>query len=175
MNHLCLLDIDHTLIYGSYAPFEEAELLFEYNQYLKVYKRPYVDAFIEFLHQTFSAIIVYTTAKEDYAHKICMALGINFINVLSRSDCQYKNDKHYKVFKPQWAKKYETTIIIDDSPQVWLSTERYENKIRFMVPTEFRGKLNDDELLKIIALIDKQFKPNQNNSFFLTVILFSYI
>lgn len=166
MNHLCLLDIDHTLIYGSYAPFEEAELLFEYNQYLKVYKRPYVDEFIDFLHQNFSAILVFTTAKEDYAHKICLALGINVISVLSRADCLYKNDKHYKVFKPQWATNYQTIIIIDDSPNVWLSTERYENKISFMVPTEFRGKLDDDDLLKIIALTEKQFKSYQNNPFF---------
>jgi TFIIF-interacting CTD phosphatase-like protein len=165
-NHLCLLDIDHTLIYGSYAPFEEAELLFEYSQYLKVYKRPYVNDFVDFLNQTYSAIIVFTTAKEDYANKICLKLGIQFTTILTRADCLNKNDNYYKVFKPEWVNQYQSINIIDDSPNVWLSTEGYENKIKFMVPLEFRGKLNDDELLKIIALIKNNLNLNKTTNCF---------
>ena len=67
---LCILDLDHTLIYGSYAPHEKTALLFEYNAYLKVCKRPFAEGFIDFLNHYYTHIIVYTTAKEDYANRI---------------------------------------------------------------------------------------------------------
>ncbi|MDC3260605.1 HAD family hydrolase [Winogradskyella sp.] len=76
---LCILDLDHTLIYGSYAPHEKAALLFEYNAYLKVYKRPFVEGFIDFLNHYYTHIIVYTIAKEDYANRICMDLGTHTV------------------------------------------------------------------------------------------------
>ena len=87
-NKLCLLDLDHTLIYGSYAPTEKTELLFEHSQYLKVYKRPFVEEFIDFLNHYYTHIIVYTTAKKDYANRICSDLGIHAIKILTRQDCK---------------------------------------------------------------------------------------
>jgi phosphoserine phosphatase len=51
MKTLILLDLDHTLIYGSFAPSESAPLLFEYSQYLKVYERPYARQFIHHLQE----------------------------------------------------------------------------------------------------------------------------
>ncbi len=41
MKTLYLLDLDHTLIYGSYSESEKVELLFEYSKYLKVYKKAF--------------------------------------------------------------------------------------------------------------------------------------
>jgi len=75
LNTLILLDLDHTLIYGSYATSESAPLLFSYSQYLNVYERPYARQFISHL-QDLGDIIVFTTAKEDYAMKICELLDI---------------------------------------------------------------------------------------------------
>ena len=75
--NLCLLDLDHTLIYGSYAPSEKADILFQYSEYLKVYKRPFVNQFVAKLSQSYNDIIVFTTAKRDYAEKICQDLNIN--------------------------------------------------------------------------------------------------
>lgn len=74
MKNLYLLDLDHTLIYGSYSESEKVELLFEYSQYLKVYKRPFVNDFVNKLNNLNGDIIVYTTAKKDYANKICRLL-----------------------------------------------------------------------------------------------------
>jgi TFIIF-interacting CTD phosphatase-like protein len=151
MSRLCLLDLDHTLIYGSYAPSEKVELLFSYSEYLKVYKRPFVDEFINYVHTFYDTIIVYTTAKADYAHRICTSLKIDTQQILSREDCLNKKESFYKIFQGSWALDYTTIDIIDDSPNVWLNTEKFENKINFIVPKEFRGKHDDKELVKLMG------------------------
>jgi len=150
MTNLCLLDLDHTLIYGSYAPSEKVELLFEYSEYLKVYKRPFVEGFINYLNNFYTNIIVYTTAKEDYAHRICLELNIKTQEILTRKNCLQKGDMYYKSFLSDWGEKYKNIDIIDDSPNVWIGTEEYEQKINFKVPKEFRGEIYDDELTRII-------------------------
>jgi len=150
MNKLCLLDLDHTLIYGSYALSERVELLFEYSKYLKVYKRPYVEQFIEQLHKNYSSIIVFTTAKKDYAHRICTELKINVSNILSRSDCISKNERYYKPFKEKWVKAHHEIHIIDDSPNVWINTEDFEDIIKYITPKEFRGEPEDTVLINLM-------------------------
>ena len=148
--NLCLLDLDHTLIYGSYAPSEKADILFQYSEYLKVYKRPFVNQFVAKLSQSYNDIIVFTTAKRDYAEKICQDLNINTKQLLTRNDCLSKNDSHYKIFKAEWGELYDNIHIIDDSPNVWLKTDKYESKIKFIVPKEYRGEPEDNELLLLI-------------------------
>ena len=150
---LCILDLDHSLIYGSYAPTEKTELLFDHSQYLKVYKRPFVEEFIDFLNHFYTHIIVYTTAKKDYANRICNDLGIHALKILTRQDCKQKNNTYYKMFKSEWAKTYNSIHIVDDSPNVWLDTEYYDKQITFVVPKEFRGEVDDMELLKLKELI----------------------
>ena len=98
MKTLILLDLDHTLIYGSFAPSESAPLLFEYSQFLKVYERPQARNFIQKLENT-GDIIVFTTAKEDYAMKICELLDIFYNQLLSRKDCKKVGDGFQKVLK----------------------------------------------------------------------------
>ena len=61
MKQLIILDLDHTLIYGSYAETETAQLLFSHNKYLKVYKRNRAEELIE-LCKLKGDIIIYTTA-----------------------------------------------------------------------------------------------------------------
>lgn len=152
MKKLCLLDLDHTLIYGSYAPSEKTELLFAYNEYLKVYKRPFVETFVEKLKSNFDDIVVYTTAKEDYAQEICRLLQIDCSALLSRNDCLLKKDRHYKLFREVWGQTYDHISIIDDSPNIWLDTEAFQVKIKFVVPKEFRGEKNDHELEELVFI-----------------------
>tara|TARA_B110000285_G_C14748040_1_gene433891 strand:+ start:473 stop:610 length:138 start_codon:yes stop_codon:yes gene_type:complete len=40
-------------------------------------------------------------------------------------------------------------LIARTSPNVWLETEPYKNQIEFFIPKEFRGEINDTELLDI--------------------------
>ena len=66
MKRLCLLDLDHTLIYGSYAPSEAVTLLFKYNEYLSVYERPYVHEFIKRIKEKYTSIMI--TLKRSITH-----------------------------------------------------------------------------------------------------------
>jgi TFIIF-interacting CTD phosphatase-like protein len=147
--HLFLLDLDHTLIFGSFAASETSDLLFEYSPFLKVYERPYARSFIKEI-QALGEIIVFTTAKEDYAKIICEKLDIRPIKILSRANCKRSGESFKKVIRKGWIKTYDRIIIIDDSPQVWVGTENH--KIELLVPKEFYGDVMDRELL---SLIDK--------------------
>jgi hypothetical protein len=147
MKRLILLDLDHTLIYGSYAPTEDAIKLFQYNQYLAVYERPFARELIK-LCQSNADIIIYTTALKTYAVKISKSLDIKPIQILSRKNCSKIKEKYQKQVDPNWIQTYETIIIVDDSPNVWINTN--EN-IVFLIPYEFRGSAKDVGLEKIIT------------------------
>ena len=144
--NLILLDLDHTLIYGSYAEIETAEFLFSHSKYLKVYKRNLAKELIE-LCQIKADIIIYTTALRSYAKTISVKLNINPIELWSRKNCKMVNGKHKKLVTAQWLSRYDKIIIIDDSPNVWLTQDE---KIIFLVPDEFRGDVKDFGLEKII-------------------------
>jgi hypothetical protein len=146
MKLLIILDLDHTLIYGSYAETETAELLFQHNKYLKVYKRHLAEDLVK-LCQAKSDIIVYTTALRRYAKTICNLLDIQPIELLSRKNCKTIDGKLRKEIKPDWIANYNRIVVIDDSPNVWITNEA---KIDFLVPDEFRGDKNDFGLQTII-------------------------
>lgn len=139
MNQLIILDLDHTLIYGSYAETESAELLFQHNKYLKVYKRHLAEDLVK-LCQSKSDVIVYTTALRRYAKTICNLLNIQPVEVLSRKNCITFDGKLRKKVRPEWIANYDRILIIDDSPNVWIANS---DKIDFVVPDEFRGDAND--------------------------------
>ena len=146
MKLLIILDLDHTLIYGSYAESETAELLFQHNKYLKVYKRHLAEDLVK-LCQSKSDIIVYTTALRMYAKRISNLLDIQPVELLSRKNCKTIDGKLRKEIKPEWIANYNRILVIDDSPNVWMINN---NKIDFLVPDEFRGNKNDFGLQTII-------------------------
>lgn len=150
MKLLIILDLDHTLIYGSYAETETAELLFQYHKYLKVYKRHLAEDLVK-LCQEKADIIVYTTALRRYAKKICNLLNIQPVELLSRKNCITVEGKLKKEIKPEWIANYNRIVVIDDSPNVWITNS---DKINFLVPNEFRGDANDLGL----EIILKEFK-----------------
>lgn len=139
MKRLIILDLDHTLIFGSYAEIETSELLFQHNKYLKVYKRHLAEDLVK-LCQAKADIIVYTTALRRYAKTICNLLAIQPIEILSRKNCININGRLRKKIKAEWIANYNRILIIDDSPNVWIANS---DKIDFIVPDEFRGDAND--------------------------------
>ena len=155
---LYLLDLDHTLIYGSYASSETADLLFEYSRYLKVYERPHARDLVNLLRNN-GDIIVFTTAKHDYAEKICELLSIQPKLLLSRENCISNGDSYIKSIKKEWAAMYSNIAIIDDSPQVW-DTSDYT--VEWFIPKEFRGDKDDDGLLTIIEELELLMKTNNH-------------
>jgi hypothetical protein len=162
MKQLIILDLDHTLIYGSYAESESADLLFRYHKYLTVYERPLARQLVE-LCKSNATIIVYTTALRRYAKSICLALNIQYIVLLSRKNCKIINGKQKKLIKEEWLKNYDKIIVIDDSPNVWLNSE--DSKIIYLVPNEFRGHKDDLGLQKIInelKVLRTHYEKNNN-------------
>jgi len=151
MKLLIILDLDHTLIYGSYAENETAELLFHHNKYLKVYKRHLAEDLVK-LCQAKADIIVYTTALRRYAKTICNLLDIQPIELLSRKNCKTIHGKLKKEIKPEWIANYNRIVIVDDSPNVWMNDS---DKIDFLVPDEFRGDANDLGLHTIINELNR--------------------
>jgi len=146
---LILLDLDHTLIYGSYAETETANKLFKFNSYLSVYERPLARDLVKICQEK-GDIIIFTTALKTYAKKISKSLQINPIEILSRKDCSKKNDRFKKNLNLEWIDAYDEIIVIDDSPNVW---KNCPDSIKFLVPTEFRGDARDLELQPIIDVI----------------------
>ena len=147
---LFILDLDNTLIYGSYAQEEKAKLIFAYSEYLKVYVRKYARELIKKC-ESLGDIIVYTTAKKDYAEKICIALKINYKILLSRSECEISPDNYEKKINSSWEIKYKEIAVIDDTPSVW--TEDTWDKATVLVPSNFMGEKDDIDLKRIINLI----------------------
>jgi uncharacterized protein YlbG (UPF0298 family) len=157
IKRLFLVDLDHTLIYGSYAQNESAELLFSFSEFLKVYQRPFSKELVQLLSQN-GDIIVYTTAKKAYAKMICQKLEINFLQLLSRNSCVKKGDGYRKKLKKEWEQTYNQVFIIDDSPNVW-EIDSQKNVI-WVVPSEFRGDVNDIDLQRIKNEIIQHIQSN---------------
>lgn len=147
---LFILDLDHTLIYGSFAEKESADLMFRYHKYLTVYERPLARELIKICKNK-GDIIVYTTALRRYAKMICICLDINPIELLSRKNCIQINQKLHKEIKKDWLNLYDQILIVDDSPNVWLNSGNKKNI--FLVPDEFRGKKEDLGLQDIIIYL----------------------
>lgn len=144
---LIILDLDHTLIFGSFADQESAKLLFQFSQYLKIYERPYARDLISKC-ASIGDIMVYTTALSDYAKKICKHLNINPIALYTRGYCKRKGFNYTKVIPESIYAKYNEIIIIDDSPKIWDSKSHQTCQI--LVPSEFRGDIKDEGLLEIL-------------------------
>ncbi len=145
-NLLIILDLDNTLIYGSYAPSEMAELLFRYNDYVKVYERPLARKLVELCGRT-GDVIVYTSALRDYARGICSRLNIKPKELLSRKHCRLYKGRYYKTIREEWLDA-DRIIIIDDSPDIWKMVDN--DKITMLVPDEFRGQADDVGLKMVI-------------------------
>ena len=142
---LFVLDLDHTLIYGSYAPSESAKLLFQYNEYLKVYERPYARELIE-LVQSKGDVIVFTTAKRDYAERTIQELGIRAITLYARDECKETISGYKKKLPSKYSEQYDSIRIIDDDPGVWMENDVLE----FLKPSEFLGDLLDKGLVILL-------------------------
>lgn len=162
MKELIILDLDHTLIYGSFAETESADLLFHYNKYLTIYERALARELIQ-ICQSKGDVIIFTTALRRYAKMISSSLDIKPIELLSRKNCILRNKKLHKKVKQDWLELYDQIIIIDDSPNVWLNAT--DAKIKFLIPDEFRGKKGDLGLQKIInelKVLRTHYEKNNN-------------
>lgn len=136
-----ILDLDNTIIFSvafsdleSMTSVKDLEKL-EYKDmgcYYRIYKRPYLSKFLDFLFEHFN-VSVWTAASRDYALFI-----INYMmlegrcdvvkNIFTSDDCKlscdkfsYKSPKDLNYLYHHFPSEYrqEHTIIIDDLPDVF--------------------------------------------------------
>jgi len=146
---LLILDLDETLIYATEKkPEREADFIV--GQYF-VYKRPFLEPFLEFCFERFE-VAIWTTATKLYAEEILRKIVKNHQKLKflwTRERCTYFFDAeardHYFVKRMSKLRrlkyKLESIIVIDDSPNVWQSS--YGNLVRI---NRFEGDLADNEL-----------------------------
>ena len=154
---LYILDLDHTLIYGSFAPSESAKLLFQHNKYLKVYERPFAREFVRFI-QEHGEVSEYTSAKANYAKTIINRLDIRVKETFTRRRCLTKFNGYKKDFRIMNTSGFSKVIIIDDSPNVWMYVD--EKKVEMIDVKRFFGDSKDKELLEICSELKDMLKKS---------------
>ena len=156
---LIILDLDETLIHASNKEHAESHD-FELFGY-KIFKRPFLNEFLEKIKQDFR-VAVWSSASDDYVEAIVKTIfpdnyPLEF--VWGRSRCTYKADydKYSETGNPDSNSHFEyikrldklrkkgfdknRILIIDDTRRK--SMHNYGNAI---YPSEFSAQQNDDEL-----------------------------
>lgn len=161
---LLILDLDETLIYAIKNPLPRPHD-FNAGPYV-VYKRPYVDAFINFCPQHFK-VAIWTSSTRSYATAVIRSLfpqnyPLEF--VLTREHCVKRFEPELQQFyyikdlRKVEKKGYalEHVIMLDDSPQKL--SRHYGNLVRI---TEWLGDEGDDELKRVQPyLLELNKQPN---------------
>ena len=153
---LLILDLDETLIHAVEKPLEH-KADFKTDFYY-VYKRPFINEFIEFCFQTFK-VGIWTTAGEYFARDVVSNVFSNDYTL----EFVWSHKRCTRVFDPEFIDYYyvkdlkklkrcgyclEEMIMLDDTPR---KLERnYGNLIRV---TEWLGDLRDRELLLLIKYL----------------------
>ena len=154
---LLILDLDETLIHATEEPLTR-QADFKTELY-SVYKRPFVDRFLEFCFQNFK-VGVWTTAGKEFAEEVVQNIftsGYTLEFLWSYQRCTRVFDSetlevyYIKNLKKLKRKGYhlEEIIMVDDTPR---KLERnYGNLVRVI---EWLGDQNDQELLLLIQYLD---------------------
>ena len=154
---LLILDLDETLIHATEEPLTR-QADFKTELY-SVYKRPFVDRFLEFCFQNFK-VGVWTTAGKEFAEEVVQNIftsdyTLEFLWSYQRCTRVFDSETlevyYIKNLKKLKRKGYllEEIIMVDDTPR---KLERnYGNLVRV---TEWLGEQNDRELLLLIQYLD---------------------
>lgn len=155
---LLILDLDETLIYATEEGLERQQD-FIVGSYF-VYKRPFLQEFIEFCLENFD-IAVWTSSTKNYATEIVKEIfpdpnGLKFFWSRLRCTIRYDEELQETYFEKMMSKvrkrKYNLTkvIVVDDSPEKWRNS--YGNLVRVK---PFFGETEDTELKKLIVYLER--------------------
>ena len=149
MKNLLVLDLDETLVHATSKQLHYPECFRAYRYF--VYKRPYVDDFLNFIKDYFQ-VAIWTASDKAYALRVLDQLlpqnyPLKFVK--TREDCTLKFDfelqDYYQVKKLKKLKKkgyyLEKIFIVDDTPKK--AEMNYGNYIKIF---PYEGDQNDDEL-----------------------------
>ena len=153
---LLILDIDETLVHAREIPLQR-DPDFKTSLY-HVYKRPYVDEFLQFCREHFN-VAIWTTGGSEYAQQVFEHLfpedyPLAFLWASERCTRRYDPDRQqpYVIKNLHKLKKkgyrLEQVIMIDDTPQ-----KLEKNYGNLVAVTEWTGDANDRELLHLIEYL----------------------
>lgn len=154
---LLILDLDETLMHAREEGFERAED-FQIGPYL-VYKRPYFEAFLQRVQQSFS-LAVWTSSGADYAREAVQNLFLEDIQlefVWTSERCTSR--LNLETFEQYWIKdlrkvkrrgySLERVLMLDDSP------EKLERHYGNWLPIPaFEGNSSDTALLDVLPFLE---------------------
>jgi RNA polymerase II subunit A small phosphatase-like protein len=163
---LLILDLDETLVHAREEPLERPADFTLYNYH--VYRRPYLDQFIERCAQCFD-LAVWSSASDDYVREVTQTIfpepnQLHFIWGRSRATLRRSVEEefshspywlgHMAYLKPLHKVKrlgwdLERVLIVDDSPEK--SVRNYGNAIH---PSAYEGNENDDELVHLATYLE---------------------
>lgn len=145
MKHLCILDLDNTLIYASGGEELPATVLLHYSGYT-IYQRPHARDLVK-LCQEKGDTVVFTTAIREYAERVCQKLELETVEIFSREDCGVVNGRYVKSVPDDYFNQYDSITIIDDMPEIW--DRKSHEKCRLIGVSPFMGN-DDDELMQVM-------------------------
>lgn len=156
---LLILDLDETLIHAAECPVERAADFMIGSKY-HVYKRPGLDAFINFCFASFT-VAVWTSSSPLYAAMVVPSIfpdpsKLRFVWASDRCSVHRNLELHTE----HWVKSLrkikrlgftlEQTLMIDDSPEKMI--RNYGNHIRV---DPYEGDLNDRELPLLVRYLNR--------------------
>ena len=186
-----ILDLDETLVYVSDVKIENSPLKqipFEYyvldenenniNQMINVENqtieqangylivRPGYNKFITEIKKYFDEIFIFTSSQYSYAEEIIKLIDKNKIisKIYSRKDCSFYNDIFYKDLN-KIKKDLSRTIIVDNFPEAYL----LQHFNGLPIPP-FMGEPNDNELLKLIPILEQLSKVKDVRNYIRQII-----
>ena len=153
---LLILDLDETLIHSSRTRLLNAED-FTFDDYF-VYKRPYLNKFLEGISKHFQ-LGVWSTAGDEYVTEIVRYIKRETIDLAfcwGRSKCSTRRDRELDTyfFEKRLDKlkkqgfQLDKILIVDDSPEK--SITNYGNAIHIK---PFTGEPDDEELLHLFRYL----------------------
>ncbi|WP_421569948.1 NIF family HAD-type phosphatase [Stenotrophomonas sp. PD6] len=160
---LLVLDLDETLVFASERELDRPADLSVAGYH--VYKRPHLDAFLDFAFSTFK-VGVWTSSGQLYAEPLVAQLmpGRDVQFVWSAKRCStardwetggYSSQKRLAKLKKRGF-KLEHVIGIDDTPSKY--AQNYGNLV---LVQEFTGDRHDDELARLAAYLEQlSAQPN---------------
>jgi len=190
-----VLDLDETLVYVSdtkdnyslipqikfeYYALDESEKYIKENMCKlginKVKKsvgflvaRPGCGMFLNLLKKFYDEIVVFTSSQYSYAEEIIKIIDKNKIisKIYSRKDCSFFDDVFYKDLN-KINDDLSHTIIIDNYPECYL----LQHFNGLPIPS-FTGNPKDNELLKLIPLLERLSKVKDVRNYIRHIILFN--
>lgn len=155
---ILFLDLDETLVHSSFQQIPktkcdfELNIPFDNNHYkIFVYKRPYLDIFLQKL-STLYELNIFTASIQSYADKVIDVIDKDNVicKRLYRQHCTLMKDQYVKDLTPYTHNSLNNVLILDNNPISYL----FNPSNGIPISTWIDDK-EDEELVKVMPVLEK--------------------